>query len=93
MVRLLWKMGINVPPPHFMSFVGSALLTGITFGTLWGLFMLLFAVMTGSVNLSVLLAASLSAGVLFGVTMAIYFAYGRKRYKLPNWESLSQTER
>lgn len=88
--RLLWKMGFSIPPPHFMTFVGSAVLSGTTFGTLWGLVMLAFAAATGTVNGAVLLGASAGAGVLFGITMATYYAYGRKRYKLPKWSSLRQ---
>jgi hypothetical protein len=88
--RMLWRRGVNVPPPHFMSFLASAALTGIGFGVMWGLFMLAFAAATGNIHFPVLLAASVGAGLLFGVSMATYYAFGRRRHKLPKWSSLPQ---
>jgi hypothetical protein len=37
--RALWRLGLRVPPPHFMGFVPLALVTGVFFGVLWGLAM------------------------------------------------------
>jgi len=32
--------------------------------------------------------ASVIAGVLFGMSMAAYYAYGKKKYKLPPWNEI-----
>ena len=88
--RLLWRIGLNLPPPHFMSIASSAALTGTFFGVFWGIFMYRFAATTGDVKPSALLFSALCAGVLFGASMAAYYAFGRRKYKLPKWSSLPQ---
>jgi hypothetical protein len=88
--RLLWRLAVNVSPPHFMSFFGAAALAGIGFGVVWGLFMLLFFAASGGVNLPILLWASIAAGVMFGLTAATYYAYGRRRHQLPKGSALPQ---
>jgi hypothetical protein len=40
--RLLWALGLEVPPPLLMGFVPLTLLMGFLFGFFWGLFMALF---------------------------------------------------
>jgi Family of unknown function (DUF6404) len=35
--RLLWRMGVETPPPHFASLGSIALLMGLFFGMSWGL--------------------------------------------------------
>ncbi|UWX03491.1 hypothetical protein H1235_10200 [Pseudoxanthomonas sp. NC8] len=40
--KLLWRLGIDLPPPLFMGFWHTALLMGSFFGLFWGLFMWLF---------------------------------------------------
>src|SRR4051812_10526784 len=37
--RLLWRMGLETPPPHFASFGSIALTLGVFFGVGWGLLM------------------------------------------------------
>ena len=32
LIRLLWKAGVQVPPPHFQSFLRTALGMGLWFG-------------------------------------------------------------
>jgi len=34
--------------------------------------------------------AILHWGLFFGLSMAVYSAHGRKKYRLPNWASLGQ---
>ena len=42
LIRLLWKAGVQVPPPHFLPFLRVALGTGLWFGMFWGLIMWIF---------------------------------------------------
>ena len=42
LIRLLWKAGVQVPPPHFLPFLRTALGTGLWFGMFWGLIMWIF---------------------------------------------------
>ncbi|MGH8025555.1 MAG: DUF6404 family protein, partial [Pseudoxanthomonas sp.] len=73
--RLLWKLGIQAPPPHMAGFASNALLMGGFFGLFWGLFMWLL--LWGRQGMSVIIAAvaALVAGLLFGLAMAWYMRY------------------
>lgn len=87
-LRLLWALGVKVPPPHFAAFIPTFLVTGAFFGLSWGALMRLF-VLGLMPGLSVLYV-SISAGVLFGLSMAAYYAYGRSKHRLPPWSSLGR---
>jgi len=91
-LRLLWRLGVDVPPPHFASFSSTALALGTFFGFAWGLAMWLFLWRAQAVPAETVLIVVFVAGLLFGTCMASYYAFGRRRYKLPPWNSL-QAER
>ncbi|MBB5018503.1 hypothetical protein HNQ59_001792 [Chitinivorax tropicus] len=86
--RALWKMGAKIPPPHFTPFIPLAICMGLTFGVMWGIFMWLFMWSHTGIELEHALWASGLAGLLFGFLMALYYTYGKYKYKLPNWSSL-----
>ena len=86
MFRLLWSLGLKIPPPFYMRFSSLALLAGVPFGVLWGLFMwLLF--WRSRVGLEHMVLFSLLAGVFFGLAMAGYYCWKFRRLKLPPWDS------
>jgi hypothetical protein len=89
-VRLLWRFGLKVPPPHFAPFLSTALLAGVFFGACWGGVMWL--ILWSHSGTSPLLGAKISclAGAAFGIAMAFYYAYGKIKYKLPRWNSLGR---
>ena len=90
LARLLWRLGANVPPPHFGSFVGTALSYGAFFGAGLGIVMWpYFWSVEGAPWTAVALLAVLAGG-LFGLAMASYYAYGRRKYRLPSWASLAE---
>ena len=92
-VLLLWRLGIDCPPPHFARFWSVLVLSGVYFGIFWGLLMWLFMWLSSAASKSLLFAslplAACFAGGFFGLGMAIYYAYGRKKYQLPLWNELS----
>ena len=88
-LRGLWRLGFDVPPPHFAGFGITALVTGSYFGIAWGLLMwLFFWSHRGFSVIAGLISASL-AGVLFGLSMAGYYAYGRRKYGIPLWHDFN----
>ena len=88
-LRLLWRFGINAPPPHFANFWCNAFIAGSYFAVAMGLFMwLVFWWRLGAVPFGPVLAAAAGAGLLFGFAMASYYAYGRHKHKLPSWREL-----
>ncbi|MGK5035293.1 DUF6404 family protein [Janthinobacterium sp. LB3P118] len=92
LIRLLWKAGVQVPPPHFQSFLRAALGMGLWFGTCWGVVMWIFfwSRSDPATPLSPLaaLVAACAAGSLFGLAMASFYARDRRKHQLPAWTAL-----
>jgi len=87
-LRALWRCGFDVPPPHFMPFMQIAFMAAAYFGFAFA------AVMWGfvwsrqglpDVSVDILVGG---ASLFFGVAMAAYYAACRRKYGLPDWESL-----
>jgi hypothetical protein len=89
LLRMLWRLNIDVRPPHFAPFWANALVTGLFFGTLWSALMWFTLWSRQSVPLPVAAFLGLGAGVLFGLTMAAYYEFGRRKHQLPAWEALA----
>lgn len=88
LLRGLWRLGLEVPPPHFASFFPVAAVTAVFFGVPWGAFMW-FLVWSPQAMSGVLAIVGASlAGISFGIAMAAYYAHGRRKHKLPDWSSL-----
>lgn len=88
LIRLLGRMGLQVPPPHFQSFPLGALVFGGYFSLIWGLFMWLFVWPGQQVTLASAAPSILSVGVLFGVILAGWYQYSRRKHQLPDWKDL-----
>ena len=88
LLRLLWRLGFNLPPPHLAKFWSNALFTGVNFATAWGALMWFLRWSHEGVALGSLAVSAVCAGVFFGLAMASYYLYGRRKYKLPLWQDL-----
>lgn len=82
--RLLWALGLSVPPPFFLGFLTLTVLMGGFFGILWGAFMWLFL---WQERLKVIVGYAAVAGLAFGLSMAAYYRWKAARLRLPPWES------
>jgi Family of unknown function (DUF6404) len=84
--RLLWRLGVQVAPPIFGTFLTNVILMGGFFAFGYGLCLWLF-LWSFDVNLSPAIAmfSSIFAGLLFGIIMAWYFRYKARQLKLPLW--------
>jgi Family of unknown function (DUF6404) len=98
--RLLWALGLEVPPPLFLRFLSYTVLMettfGVLFGVLWGVCMWLW-VWQGQLpgGFAVLLSAlaGLLAGAIFGVVMAVLIRRKAAQLELPSsWEDYPQEE-
>jgi membrane associated rhomboid family serine protease len=87
--RLLWRLGIEVRPPHFTSFGSLAALMAVAFGIFWGIFMWLTVWQQRS-SPSLVGTAAL-AGLFFGVIMAAYYRSRARKLALPRWEDYPTT--
>ncbi len=83
--RLLWRLGVEVKPPHFASFWSLVGTTGVAFGIFWGIFMW-FLVWQQSTPVSLAVGAAALAGLVFGLVMAVYFRRRSRKLALPRWE-------
>jgi hypothetical protein len=87
--RLLWRLGIKVPPPHFASFRSNFAFPGICFGVLWGLLMWLMFWSNQGVPIQRAIILSAVAGVFFGLAMAAFYRHGARKHALPKWQDIS----
>jgi hypothetical protein len=92
----LWRRGYAVRPPHFVPFGTLWLAAGGYFAVAWGLLM---GLMWGWVMPPVvplhwlgLAIGALVAGFFFGLFMAAFYAYGRRKHALPAWDDLQPAD-
>ncbi|MES2825620.1 MAG: DUF6404 family protein [Pseudomonadota bacterium] len=90
-LKLIHKLGFNVPFPHYNSFANNALGSGVFFGLSWGLFMYIFVWSAQNMPVPAIVLATVGAGAFFGITMASYYKYGFKKYKLTPWHEIKNT--
>ena len=89
--RLLWALGIYVPPPHFQSFLGLLAIQGFFFGLI--MTAILFALMRTD-DIEMVLMVGVGSGLLFGLLMATFMQIYVRKLRLPRWEDYTpgQTE-
>jgi hypothetical protein len=80
--RLIWTLGIELPPPHFMGYGSLALVASLPFGLLWALALWFLFWRQRGVWISA--SAGAAAGIIFGLMMAGYFLYSARKLKLPS---------
>jgi hypothetical protein len=86
--RLLWKLGVNVRPPHFLGFAHIAFVYGTWFAGVWGMFMWLLVWSQQGIGMAGVALRAGIAGAFFGVMMAWFYTRERREFALPAWESL-----
>jgi len=85
--RLLWKIGIQVPPPHYMGFAKVSVCFGAWFAVFWGSLMWLLMWSRQGRGLADDALAATVAGACFGLIMAWFYERDRRKFSLPAWES------
>jgi apolipoprotein N-acyltransferase len=86
--RLARRLGFQPRLPHYVPFARIALMNGGYFCVTWGLFMWGLFWRHQSMPVLVAIGSAVFAGVLFGVFMALYYRYSRKRHGLSDWDAL-----
>lgn len=89
LLRLLWSLNVNVPPPHFAPFWANAIVTGVVFAAGWTTLMWFAIWSRQSMPFTAGAMIGAGAGLLFGVTMAAYYEYGKRKHHLPSWNTLA----
>ena len=85
--RLFWKLGWNVKPPLFMSFVSITLMMGVLFGALWGVGMWLLQWRDRPSPWGQTIGIPAAAGLMFGLSMATYYRWKAKKLGLSDWSN------
>lgn len=88
LIRLLWRCGVRVRPLHFMGFGPTVLLSGAWFTIAWGAVMWFGSWSRHHTDVRSALLGACAAGLFFGLGMAGYIAWQRRKHDLPDWESL-----
>lgn len=83
--RMLWRLGVALPPPILAGFLTNTLLQGLLFGVFWTVLMWLLLWQGRAPALELLLLAGVAAGVMFGLVMAALMWFLRGARKLPTW--------
>jgi len=86
--RLLWGLGLIIPPPHFAGFGVNFLFSALLFGPFWGIAMWFLVWSPQGWSAVQALATATLAGVLFGLAMAAYTRHVARKHKLPPWTEL-----
>ena len=87
--RLLHKLGVKVPLPHYNSFISNAVYIGCFMGLFWGSFMYLFTWRTQELSIVTMFLSSLFFGIFVGTCMSTYYYYDAKKYKLTPWKKIN----
>jgi hypothetical protein len=86
LARLLWRLGLRIPPPHYASFAQNALSNGVYFAVAWGAGMWVAVWSRQGMPLWLVLGAAVLAGILFGLSLAVVYQRDAKRYLIPRWK-------
>ena len=90
--RLLWKLGLDLPPPFFLSFGKLALMMGTCFGVLEIPLWVILTCLSLSTEETVLVAVS--TGAAYGLAMAWYLRSKAAQLGLPSsWEAYPEAQR
>lgn len=88
-LRLLWYFGFDTPPPHFASFLSNIAINSIVFSILWYIFRAVFQWLQKGYFQSTDIYDTIFVSAIYGVGMAVYYAYSRRKNELPTWQGLS----
>lgn len=90
MYRLYRKAGWKVRPPHYTSFFCAVIGQSLFFGVAMGLFLLLNAwqVAFAFARSWPFFLMVLQFGISSGIALSVFYAYGRRKWKLSRWKDL-----
>ena len=86
--RLLWRLGVILPPPHFASFGFNFFFAAVWFGVLWGALMWFTIWSRQGMSALAAVISALFAGGLFGLGMAAYYHFSARKHNLPGWSQI-----
>ncbi|EJU6734266.1 hypothetical protein N4Z18_003969 [Salmonella enterica] len=88
LLRILWRLGIRLPPLPFMPFWQVTVLTGGLWGIYWGCAMWFIYWGPSGMVAGEAIIISITGGFLFGLLMASFHWWRRKVNQLPSWDDV-----
>ena len=85
MHRVLWGLGLPVPPPHFCGFLTNLVYSSLGFGLLFACLMWVASSLGESKSPTELVTETVIMGLLFGALMATVYRSGAKGKGIPRW--------
>ncbi|WP_374581013.1 DUF6404 family protein [Pseudoduganella sp.] len=92
-LRGLWRVGIDLTPPHFASFWQNFLIIGSYYTVLWGGPMWLLHWSKEGTSFYAGLAYATVAGAMFGGVIATSYERAKRRNGLPAWRDLGRSDK
>lgn len=83
--RLFWRLGVDVPPPHFLGFGPHTLLLGLLFLVPWLLCGGAFLMLVGAPVRWSFAVGGVFTALLFGALNAAHAHWRAARLGLPSW--------
>ncbi|WP_371867370.1 DUF6404 family protein [Pseudoduganella guangdongensis] len=87
----LWRLGIDLAPPHFASFWQNFLVVGSYYTVMWGGPMWLLHWSKDGASFNTGLAYAIFAGAVFGGVIAASYERAKRRNGLPAWRDLGRS--
>lgn len=88
LLRILWRLGIRLPPLPFMPFWQVTVLTGGLWGISWGCAMWFIYWGPSGMVAGEAIIISITGGFLSGLCMASFHWWRRKVNRLPPWDDV-----
>jgi len=84
----LWKMGVKIPPPHFIKIHYLILITGLPYGFIWiGLFMM-YGNNEIEKHIWITILIFFLISFVMGISISFYYKIGQIKFNLQKWEDL-----
>ena len=84
--KILWMLGIRIPPPIFSSFITLFLAQASFFAVFWGVLMYLMVWRKQDITLELMVSSACVVGMLFGLITAALIKRQAKKHNLPSWK-------
>ncbi|MDC9149058.1 DUF6404 family protein [Escherichia coli] len=88
LLRILWRLGIRLPPLPFMPFWQVTVLTGGLMGHFTGMCNVVYLLGPSGMVAGEAIIISITGGVLSGLCMASFHWWRRKVNRLPPWDDV-----
>jgi hypothetical protein len=88
LVRLLWRLGIDISLPWFSGYWRNSIISGFNMAVLWGLIMWVVDWSREGIHVVPAIVCSIFVGIIVGPIKANAYARLKSKHNLPSWDEL-----